>query len=172
MEKVIALVKNEGWTHVQLDNVTKMQKSWTFEGQEYRVDVFFGTLRSGKFTPVIIMNVHCQGCGTKQVVDDNCDVWKNFMASTTKNEGNEYYGYLKKHGFKTVTLKDKAIKKEIIMTSELKYLKSELDRAIQVLGKWKGELQNLMDICAWLDDGRITDDEANILREYNKIISK
>ena len=107
MQHVIALVKNEGWTHVQLDNITKMQKSWNYKGQEYRVDVFFGTLRDGRFTPVIIMNVYCQGCGTKEVVDDNCDIWKNFIATTTKEEGNEYYNYLKKHEFTTVELKGK-----------------------------------------------------------------
>ncbi len=102
MKNVIALQKNIGWKHVQLDNVTKMEKSWIEEGKEYRVDVYFGTLRDGRFTPVVIMNTYEQGAGTKQVVDDNCDIWRNTFTSTTKEEGNEYFKYLKKHGFKVV----------------------------------------------------------------------
>lgn len=97
--KVVALQKNVGWTHVQLDEITKMQKSWTWENKEYRVDVYFGRLRDGRFTPVVIMNVYEQGAGAKQVVDDNCDVWKNMFTSTTIDEGNEYFRYLRKHGF-------------------------------------------------------------------------
>ena len=102
MSAVIALQKNIGWGHVQLDNVTKMQKSWEWQNKEYRVDVYFGTLRDGKFTPVVVMNVYEQGAGTKQVIDDNCDVWKNMFTSCTKDEGNDYFRYLRKHGFKKV----------------------------------------------------------------------
>lgn len=102
MADVIALQKGTGWKHVQLDEVTKLQKSWTWENKEYRVDVFFGRLRSGNFTPVCIMNVYEQGAGTKQVVDDNCDVWNNMFTSTTADEGNEYFRYLRKHGFTVV----------------------------------------------------------------------
>jgi len=102
MNKVVALQKNVGWTHVQLDDITKMQKSWNWEGKEYRVDTYFGTLRDGRFTPVVIMNVYEQGAGTKQVVDDNCDVWQNMFTSTSKDEGNEFFKYLCKHGFKVV----------------------------------------------------------------------
>ena len=102
MKNVIALHKNEGWKHVQLDDVTKLQKSWTWNEKEYRVDVFFGRLRDGRFTPVVIMNVYEQGADTRQVVDNNCDVWENIFTSTTKDEGNNYYLYLKKHGFKVV----------------------------------------------------------------------
>ena len=104
MADVIACRKNVGWKHVQLDGVVKMQKSWEWENKEYRVDVFFGTLRDGKFSPAVIMNVYEQGAGTKQVVDDNCDVWKNTFTTTTKDEGNEYYKYLVKHGFRRVNL--------------------------------------------------------------------
>ena len=97
----IALQKN-----IQLDNITKMQKSWTEERDGYvaecRVDVYFGTLRDGRFSPVVIMNVYDQGVGVKQVIDDNCDVWSNMFSGTTKNEGNDYYRYLLKHGFKKV----------------------------------------------------------------------
>lgn len=99
---IIALQKNVGWKHVQLDEVTKMQKSWTWEQKEYRVDVFFGKLRDGSLTPVVIMNVYEQGAGAKNVVDDNCDVWENLFTSTTKDEGNNYFMYLRKHGFKVV----------------------------------------------------------------------
>jgi len=103
---VIALQKNVGWKHVQLDEVTKMQKSWTEPRDGYvaelRVDVYFGKLRDGQFTPVIIMNVYDQGAGAKRVIDDNCDVWKNSFTSTTKDDGNEFYKYLLKHGFKKV----------------------------------------------------------------------
>ena len=102
MENVIALKNGTGWTHVQLDEVTKLQKSWMDDGKEYRVDVYFGRLRDGRFTPVVIMNVYEQGAGTKHVVDDNCDVWQNMFTSTTADEGNAYFRYLKKHGFVTV----------------------------------------------------------------------
>lgn len=104
--KVIALQKGIGWEHVQLDEITKMQKSWTenrgYYIAECRVDVFFGKLRDGRGTPVVIMNVYEQGAGTKQVVDDNCDIWKNMFSSTTKDEGNEYFRYLRKHGFEVI----------------------------------------------------------------------
>lgn len=100
--KVVALQKNVGWTHVQLDEVTKMQKSWTWDDKEYRVDVFFGRLRNGSFTPVVIMNVYEQGAGTKRVIDDNCDIWENIFTKTTPEVGNEYFKYLKKHDFKVV----------------------------------------------------------------------
>ena len=101
-KSVVALRKNVGWSHVQLDEVTELQKSWEWEGKEYRVDTFFGRLRDGSFTPVVIMNVYEQGAGTRQVIDDNCDVWTNMFTSTTKDEGNEYFRYLLKHGFKAV----------------------------------------------------------------------
>lgn len=102
--KVVALQKNTGWKHVQLDDVTKMQKSWTEQRdgytEELRVDVYFGKLRDGKSTPVVIQNVYSQGCGARQVIDDNCDVWENKFTSTTREDGNAYFLYLKKHGFK------------------------------------------------------------------------
>lgn len=100
MTDVIACRKGVGWKHVQLDNVYKLVKKWDWEGKEYRVDAYFGTLRDGNFSPVVIMNVYEQGAGTKCVVDDNCDVWKNMFTTTTKEEGNDYYKYLKKHGFR------------------------------------------------------------------------
>ena len=102
MNKVVTLQKGIGWSHVQLDDITKMQKSWVEEDKEYRVDVYFGRLRDGRFTPVMIMNVYEQGAGAKEVVDDNCDVWKNMFTPTTRDEGNEYFLYLKKHGFRKV----------------------------------------------------------------------
>lgn len=102
MKSIVALHKNYGWKHVQLDNVTKMQKAWEYEGEEYRVDVFFGKLRNGNQTPIVIMNVHRQGAGTNMVIDDNCDVWKNIFTTTNKEDGNEFFLYLKKHGFRKV----------------------------------------------------------------------
>lgn len=101
---MIALQKGIGWSNVQLDEITKLQKSWVWEDKEYRVDVFFGRLRDGSFTPVVIMNVYEQGAGTKQVIDDNCDIWQNIFTRTTSDEGNEYFRYLLKHGFKTVRM--------------------------------------------------------------------
>ena len=106
MAAVIALQKGKGWTHVQLDVAKKLEKSWKEQREDYvaeiRVEAYFGTLRNGSFTPVVIMNVSEQGCGTKQVIDDNCDVWTNIFTSTTKDEGNEYFKYLRKHGFQVV----------------------------------------------------------------------
>lgn len=102
MASVIALQKNIGWGHVQLDDITKMEKSWSWENKAYAVEVYFGRLRDGNFTPVVIQNVSEQGAGAKQVIDDNCDVWTNMFTRTTKDEGNEYFKYLRKHGFKTV----------------------------------------------------------------------
>ena len=91
--------QNAGWGHVQLDSITKVQKSWSWEDREYRVDAYFGTLRDGNFTPVVIMNVYEQGAIINRAFDDNCDMWQNTFTSTTKDEGNEYFKYLRKHGF-------------------------------------------------------------------------
>lgn len=99
MKNVIALQKNVGWKHIQLDEVTKMQKSWEWDGKAYRVDVFFGRLINGCKTPVVIMNTYEQGAGAREIVDDNCDIWNNMFTSVTEDEGNEYFKYLKKHGF-------------------------------------------------------------------------
>lgn len=103
-KSVIALQKNVGWKHIQLDDITKLQKFWNRDNKEYRVDVYFGKLIDGRFTPVIIMNVYEQGAGTKQVIDDNCDIWQNVFTSTNKDEGNEYYKYLLKHGFEVCNI--------------------------------------------------------------------
>lgn len=102
MAAVITLQKNIGWSHVQLDDITKLQKSWNYSGKEYRVDVYFGRLRDGRFTPVVIMNTYEQGAGTKQVVDDNCDIWKNTFTQVSESDGNDYYRYLRKHGFQVI----------------------------------------------------------------------
>ena len=102
MKSVIALHKNEGWKHVQLHDVTKIEKTWQWDNKEYRADAFFGRLMDGRFTPVVIMNVYEQGAGTSHIVDDNCDIWENIFTTTTKEEGNEYFKYLVKHGFARV----------------------------------------------------------------------
>ena len=99
---VIACQKGIGWSHVQLDEITKMRKAWNWEAKEYRVDVFFGRLRDGRSTPVVIMNVYEQGAGAKQVIDNNCDVWQNMFTRTTEADGNEFFRYLRKHGFAVV----------------------------------------------------------------------
>lgn len=96
--KIVALTKS-GWTHVQLSEVMKLQKTWTFDGKEYRADAYFGKLCNGNQTPVVIMNVYEQGAGASYIVDDNCDVWRNAFTSISKEDGNEYFKYLKKHGF-------------------------------------------------------------------------
>ena len=44
MKNIIALTKT-GWSHVQLDNVTSLQKEWNYENKEYRVDVFFWNIK-------------------------------------------------------------------------------------------------------------------------------
>lgn len=99
-QSVVALYPGKGWTNVDIDVIVKLQKSWDEEdGEACRVDVYFGKLLNRTQTPVVIMNVTSQGCGTKYVIDDNCDIWENIFASTSKEEGNEYYKYLKKHGF-------------------------------------------------------------------------
>ena len=99
---MVALTKS-GWKAVQLDNVIKLEKHWVFEEKGYKAEAFFGTMRNGSFTPTVIMKVYCQGVGTKEIIDDNCDVWKNIFTSTTKEEGNEYFKYLLKHGFKRIS---------------------------------------------------------------------
>jgi len=96
---VIACQKGKGWHHVQLDHVTKLEKTWNYENKEHSVHVFFGTLRDGRNTPVVITNVYIQGAGATRVIDSNCDVWENVFTSTNKDDGNAYYAYLKKHGF-------------------------------------------------------------------------
>lgn len=103
MKSIIALT-DKGWSHVQLDNVMKLQKSWNFDDKEYRADVFFGTMRDGRWTPTVIMNVYEQGASVNHIIDDNCDIWNNVFTSTTKESGNEYFKYLLKHGFKKVAL--------------------------------------------------------------------
>jgi hypothetical protein len=99
MKSIIALQKNIGWKHIQMDHVSKLQKKWVCEGKEYRVDAYFGTLRDGRFSPAIVMNVYEQGAGAKMVVDENCDVWKNSFEVVTKIDGNDFYKLLTKHGF-------------------------------------------------------------------------
>lgn len=83
-EKSVIGLTGKGWTHVQLRDVIKLQKSWVFEEQEYRVGAYFGKLCDGPETPVVIMNVYIQGAGAKQVIDDNCDVWNNILPQLTR----------------------------------------------------------------------------------------
>ena len=54
--------------------------------------------------------------------------------------------------------------KEIKMES----LRTDIERAIRVLGKDRGELQNDTDIEAWHKDGYINDREYIELKRYNR----
>lgn len=51
---------------------------------------------------------------------------------------------------------------------DINYFKEELERAIRVLGKDRGELQNDTDIEAWHKDGYINDREYIELKRYNR----
>ena len=89
----------QGLNHLQLDNVVKMQKSWNYDNDDCKVEAIFGKMRNGRQTPVVVMNVYENGVSVSLVVDDNCDVWESMFATPSKEEGNEYFRYLKKHGF-------------------------------------------------------------------------
>jgi len=88
--------------HVDIDVIVNLQKSWDEDDGACLVDVYFGKLLNRNQTPVVIMNVTHQGARVNHVIDYNCDIWENIFASTSKEEGNEYYKYLKKHGFRKV----------------------------------------------------------------------
>ena len=49
-----------------------------------------------------------------------------------------------------------------------KYFKAEIDRAFDVLGIDKGEIQNMIDIAAWLKDGYISKKQYEELKAYIK----
>ena len=55
---------------------------------------------------------------------------------------------------------------------DMNYFKEELERAIRVLGKDRGELQNDTDIEAWHKDGYINDRECMELKRYNRKLCK
>lgn len=48
------------------------------------------------------------------------------------------------------------------------YFKDEIKRAIRVLGKEAGKIQNVTDIWSWYTCGYITKEERGELIEYNK----
>lgn len=50
----------------------------------------------------------------------------------------------------------------------INYFKDEIDRAYEILGRDRGELQNETDIEAWYADGLISISERDELRRYNK----
>lgn len=54
----------------------------------------------------------------------------------------------------------------------IKDFKTELDRAIIVLGKDLGEMQNFIDIKSWEKEGYITPAEAETLYKYNRSIAR
>lgn len=49
-------------------------------------------------------------------------------------------------------------------------LMQEIHRGYRVLGAENGELQNLLDIRIWYEDGYITEEEQEYLRNRNKEI--
>ena len=98
-QAVVALHKGVGWKSIELDVMVRLQKSWDYDGETYRVDVYFGRLTDRERTPVVIMNVYRQGAATREVIDDNFDVWNNLFVTTSTEDGNEFFKYLKKHGF-------------------------------------------------------------------------
>lgn len=49
-------------------------------------------------------------------------------------------------------------------------LMKEIYRGYKALGAENGELQNLLDITIWFEDGYITDEEHQFLRNQNKQI--
>lgn len=51
---------------------------------------------------------------------------------------------------------------------DMNYFKEELERAIRVLGKYRGELQNDTDIEAWHKLGYINERECTELKRYNR----
>lgn len=51
---------------------------------------------------------------------------------------------------------------------DMNYFKEELERAIRVLGKDRGELQNDTDIEGWYKEGYINDQEYIELKRYNR----
>lgn len=51
---------------------------------------------------------------------------------------------------------------------DINYFKEELERAIRVLGKYRGELQNDTDIEAWHKSGYINERECTELKRYNQ----
>ena len=51
---------------------------------------------------------------------------------------------------------------------DMNYFKEELERAIRVLGKDRGELQNDTDIEGWYKEGYINEQEYIELKKYNR----
>ena len=54
------------------------------------------------------------------------------------------------------------------MAIAIETFKDEIDRAFRVLGADKGFQQNATDICGWLKDGYLTEEEYKELRKYNR----
>lgn len=51
---------------------------------------------------------------------------------------------------------------------DINYYKEEIERAIRVLGKDRGELQNDTDIEGWYKEGYINEQEYTELKRYNR----
>ena len=54
------------------------------------------------------------------------------------------------------------------MSIHIDTFKDEIERTFRVLGADRGFSQNVTDICAWLREGFLTDDEYSYLRKYNR----
>lgn len=96
MKKNVIAYTEKGWERVQLENVIKLQKSWTFKEGEYRVDIYFGNMDG---VPVIATNVYFNGHGTRIAVDRDYKIWKNSFVEVDKEFSNSYCAYLRKQRF-------------------------------------------------------------------------
>ena len=53
---------------------------------------------------------------------------------------------------------------------DIEFLKMEISRGYDVLGKERGNLQNYFDIIGWFKSGIITKDEKKRLDNFNSLI--
>lgn len=51
---------------------------------------------------------------------------------------------------------------------DMNYFKEEIERALRVLGKDRGELQNETDIEEWYKGGYVNEQEYTELKRYNR----
>lgn len=89
--------------YIQLTDVTELKKEWDEEnGEHCKVVATFGLSKGYPGTPFVAMQVYRNGQKADDVMDENCDIWDNGAQFTNKDDGNEYYKMLIKHGFKKV----------------------------------------------------------------------
>lgn len=85
-------------------NETVIEKEWEYHLTKYRVCYTFATLKNG--TPVIECSMfkdgHAQHLDAR-FVDANCNSYEPFdYHTTTKDDGNKLYIWLRKNGFKKI----------------------------------------------------------------------